>query len=309
MTRFNLKLPESKVLDLTNYTHLNYDVKITEPGTIEELEKFVSIAKIKIKVAENIHTQQADSLSWVSNSGYALRKNIVEAYGNIVDRIQAASDFEYKFRELLIFWFAKTRDIERLKVLILNVRSNYLRWDAVRIVEDNNLEPEFLNALFRRIIESDAETLEEKIYAANHLMKQDDLSGFEFMADLIITDPDPNFDYRINLGNMSLLTNVAAIPKLMVLLKIAKQPDYKRDIFNDFEDRVLSTLRNIGIQSTESYVEVKSAIEVFIKENVGEIPNVNFLHFVTVQMEEQIKIKQTESLTIDEAVDQYDKLF
>lgn len=308
MMRFNLKIPEPKVLDLTNYNHLNYDVKLSEPGTIEELEKFVAVAKIKVKVIENIQTQ-TDLISWVNNVGYALRKSFVETFGNIVDRIQAASDFEYRFSELLIIWFTKTRDIERLKTLILNIKDNHLRWDAIKIVMDNNLEPEFLNAFFQRLIISETETLDEKIQAANHLMRQDDLTGFDFMADLIIGDPNPKFDYRLNLRSISLLKNVRAIPKLMILLKIGKQPDYKRDNFNDLEDKVVSTLRNIGIQSTDNYFEVKSAVEDFIKENAGIIPNVSFLHFVSIHMEDQIKIQQTESLTVEEGIHEYNRLF
>ncbi|MEO3403248.1 caspase family protein [Mucilaginibacter sp. CAU 1740] len=309
MVRFNLRLPDAKVLDLTNYSHLNYDVKLSDPGTIEELEKFITVAKIKEKVAENIQTLPKEQLAWVNNAAYALRKDVIEVYGDIVDRLQAASDFEYKFGELLNIWFARTKDIERLKSLILNIQSNYLRRDAVKIVEDNNLEPEFLNVLFHDILASEEESLDEKIYAANHLMRQNDLDGFNFMADLILRDPDPNFDYRLNLGSMSLVKDVAAIPKLMEMLKIAKQPEYKRDMFNDFEDRILSTLRFIGIQSTENFVAVKAAVETFIEENASTIPTVNFLHFVIAQIEEQIKIKETENMTVDEALAHYGKLF
>ncbi|MCD8739683.1 caspase family protein [Mucilaginibacter roseus] len=308
LNKFNLKVAEEKVLDLTNFTHFNYDVKLTDPGSIEQLEKFVSPVKIKAKVAENLSNPNLDMMAWVNNAGYALRKNLSASYNNILDKLEQTYEFEYKFREILAVWFEKTKNVERLKSLILAVGGSYLRWDAIRLLEDKNTEVEFLNSLFHQIIDSVGETSEEKIQAGNHLMKQNDLYGFNFLADLILSNPDPGFDFRLNLGSISLLRDIAAVPKIMLMLEIAKQPAYKTDVFNDFEDRLLSALHNIGIQSSHNYLFVKTAIQKFIVDHEKNIANVNFLYFSIVQMEEQIKIKQTKNSNIEEAINEYNLL-
>jgi hypothetical protein len=309
INRFDIQLPDEKVLDLTNYTHFNYDVKLIEPGSIEQLEKFISKSKLKYKVLENLKNPELNMLAWTSNAGYALRHNFSSAYVDILRKLEVEFDYEYKFREILKIWFDKTQNIATLKQIIVNVRSTYLRWEAIKILDDTEKEPIYLNELFHQIVDDEGESVGDKIYAANHLMRQNDLCGFYYLSNMILSEPDPRFDYRRNLGSVSMLKDTEAIPTLIKLLEIAKKPDFKLDVFNDMEERVLSAFHNIGIQSSENYIAVKTSLEKFIIGNADKLPNVNFLYFTIVRIEEQLKMKYMAAYTIDDALLEYNSLF
>jgi hypothetical protein len=308
INRFNIKLSDDKILELTNYTNFNYDVKIAEPGSIEQLEQFISKAKLKEKVLENLRDPKLDMLAWTSNAGYALRHSMTSAYSEILLKIETNSSHEYKFREILRTWFSKTQNIARLKELIMNISSSYLRWDVIKLLEETGKEPEYLNMLFHQMVDNENELMEDRIYAANHLMSQNDLYGFYFISEIILSDPDPRFDYRLNLGSISMLKDTEAIPTLIKMLEIAKTPAFKSDVFNDMEDRVLSAFHNIGIQSSENYLLVKNALNKFIADNINTLLHVNFLYFTIVRIEEQLKMKYMAAYTIDDAVSEYDEL-
>lgn len=308
INNFTIMLPEEKILDLTNYTNFNYDVNLTEPGSIEQLEKFVSKSKLKDKILENLKNPDLNMLAWTSNVGYALRHNFTTSFPEILNRLEQKYDYEYKFPEILKTWFNKTKDTSRLKELIKNIGSKYLRWEAIRLLEETNSETDYLNSLFHKIIENSEESEDDKIYAANHLMKQNDLYGFYFVTNLIKSNPDPGFDFRLKLGSVSMIKNLEALNTLIELLAIAKRPEFKHDVFNDLEDKVLSALHNIGIQSGDNYLVVKSSIEEFISDYTNVLPNVNFLYYTIVRMEEQLKMKYISAYTIDDAVKEYDFL-
>jgi hypothetical protein len=306
--RFDFKLPEERALNLTEYTNFNYDTKLTEPGSIEKIEKMVAVDKLKERVILNLNNPNLVMLAWTSNAGYALRHNMAATYEPILQKLEEKFDYEYKFSEILKIWFEKTQDIDRLKVLIENVKQEYLRWEAVRLIEDNKNQIDYLKALFKKIISDPNQVGSERIRAANHLMKFNDLFGFYYLTDMILEDPQPDFDFRLNLGSISMMKETEAIPTLIKLLAISKQPEFKKNIFNDLEEYVLSAFHSIGIQSSENYLAVKIAIEKFIVENITEMPTVNFLYFSIVRIEEQIKLKYTGSNTIDDALKEYSLL-
>lgn len=309
VNKFEIQLPEEKVLDLTNYTNFNYDVKMAEPGSIEQLERFISKAKLKARVLENLKKPDLDMMAWTSNAGYALRHNLASGYEDILKKMERRFDYEYKFNEILTLWFTKTQNSARLKSFVSDVNTSNTRWRGISLLEESGRHLAFLNELFHRIIDNRGETLDDRIYAANHLMGQDDLYGFYYVTNMILERPDPRFEFRTRLGSIGLLKNPEAITQLISLLEIAKQPEFKQDTFNDLEERVLAALYNIGIQSDQNYIAVKTALNNFIEEFTGRLPNVNFLFYTIVRIEEQLKVKYMATYTVETALLEYNSLF
>ena len=112
LNRFNISLPEDKIFDLTLYYDFNAESKLSDPGTIEQLEKFLPQEKLKKRVVKNLEDGIEDSLSWMSNAGYAIRKNIRNTFPFIIRRLENALDNEYKFSEVLEIWFKKFRTVQ-----------------------------------------------------------------------------------------------------------------------------------------------------------------------------------------------------
>lgn len=306
MFRFNINLSNERVLDFTvNYYDVNAETKIEEPGTIELLEKFVSKEKLVKRVAKNLSGEIDQKLIWISNAGYALRNNLKESYPTIVSHLIEQTDFEYKYNEVFTFWFTKTADVTTLKNFIKESVSQDLRWSAVTLLANSGKEREFLTGYLKELFESGEEALQNKLLAANRLMAMNVLEGFAFTATHILENPDPNFDFMSNLHNAMLLTDERAIPLLMELLFLGKQEAFQVNTFNRLDEKVLTALFNIGTKSYEKFKLVKDALILFISTYKTSLPHINSLYYTINRMEEQLNMNKSQSVTIEEAVKEY----
>lgn len=305
--RFCIRLEDSRLLDLTLYYDFNSESKFSESGTIEQLEIFLSRQVLKAKVTTNLESRIEDSFSWLSNAGYAIRHNIKQAYPLILSRLERVVENEYKFNEILEFWFTKTKETKRLARFIENVYSDILRWKAISLLSSSNKEQGFLKEYLKRIIVNKAEARDSHFAAANYLMLMNDLDGFNFCAKDILKNPNPQFDFRHELNNMSRLKDPDAIPQLMQLLYLGKQKEFQLDRFNSLESVVIDTLYNIGIESDANFILVREAILKFLLVNEGELENLNFLHFTVQKMEDQLNMKKSQDYSIEQALSEWVK--
>ncbi len=251
---FTIRLEKSRLLDLTLYYDYNRESKLDEPGTIEQLELFLPRRELKAKVTVNLEAGIKNSMSWLSNAGYAIRHNIKQAYPGILRHLESVDDDQYKFSEILEFWFKKTGDTKRISELIENTSSEYLQWRAIMLLGNSGKEQTFLNGYLKRVMNDEAKDRAYRLTAANYLMLMNDLEGLHFCAKEILDNPDPKFDFRHDLNNMSRLKDARAIPELMKLLYLGKQPEHQLDRFNSLESVVTDTLYNIGIESDTNFI-------------------------------------------------------
>ena len=305
--RFSIHLEESKLLDLTLYYDYNSESNFYEPGTVEMLEAFLSRQSLKNRVKVNILADIKDASAWLSNAGYALRHNIKEVYTPILTHLQTVDGNEFKYNEVLEYWFIKTNDAKALSRFIEAVRSDVLKWKGIALLNDSGSESGFLLTYLKRIMNSEAESRDSRFTAANYLMAMDDLEGIKFCAEQILANPDPRLEFRHDLHKMSLLKNVGAIPWLMQLLYLGKLPEYQMDSFNRLESLVIDTLYNIGIESEENFNQVRDALLQFMKQNEGKLENLNFLYFTLQRMEEQLNMRRAQDYSIEKALYEWEK--
>jgi hypothetical protein len=304
---FTIRLEESKLLDLTFYYDYNSESKFADPGTIEKLETFLPRQSLKKKVRDNMLGDTKDASAWLSNAGYALRHNIKEAYTRILTHLQGVDGNEFKYNELLEYWFSKTNDAKSLARFIELVRSDVLRWQGIALLSNSGRENTLLMNYLKRIMNNEAESRDSRFTAANYLMAMDDLEAIAFCAGQILKNPNPRIDFRHDLHKMSLLKNAGAIAWLMQLLHLAKLPEYQTDRFNSLESVVVDTLYNIGIESDDNFILVSDAVLQFITQNERKLENLNFLHFTLQRMEEQLNMKKAQDYSVEQALYQWEK--
>ncbi len=138
-------------------------------------------------------------------------------------------------------------------------------------------------------------------------MAMNELDGVAFSTQQILKNPDPRLEFRHDLHKMSMLKNVGAIPWLLQLLYLGKQPEYQKDRFDSLESVVIDTLYNIGIVSDENFLQVKDALLQFMKDNETKLEHLNFLHFTIQQMEEQLSMKKSKDYSIQRAILEWEK--
>ncbi|WP_354305938.1 caspase family protein [Pedobacter sp. UYP1] len=308
MNRFKIELPIERLLTFTQYYNQGDEINIETGGFIELLEKFVQPNELREKVAANLNDGIENILTWTSNAGYALRNDLTKSFPLILSQMEGFNETEYKFADLLKLWFSKTGDTKRLIQFVANTKSENMKERAIRLLLDSGEENEYLIGYFTTITESEAASEEEKMDAANRLLKLGIIDGFYIIANHFLKNPSPLFDFRRHLRNINYTIDPQVIPVLVDLLYIGKQPEYKKDVFNDLETKVLDTLFEIGVQSAENFNMVKAAIDKFITANKGKLANINFLHFTITRMQEQLSLRLSKELSVKEALQEFQSL-
>lgn len=308
LKQFSPILSQDRLLDLTRYFNYSVQAEASDPGIIDELEEYVPKDVLKARVIKNLETGVSELMPWISNASYAIRNGYKEAYPSIFGFLESVTDTEYKLEEVLKLWFKRTKDYARLKAFIENAQSEWLIWKAVKILLVDKKERDFLVKYLTKRMTDSGTLLELRLDAANYLIEIGEMSGFDFIADLIIKEQNPKFDFHRHLRNFKLITNIYAIPKLIKLLSIAKRSEFQLDNFNSLESGLMEAFHLIGIESDENFAQVKQVLENFMTENEGIIPHINFLHVRIRSMEEQLRMQESKTLTVKEALDEFNKL-
>jgi hypothetical protein len=305
--RFEISLPENKILELTLYYDFNAESKLDDPGTIEQLGKFVSKDKLNKRVIENIKKGISEPLAWIGNAGYAIRNNLLDCYPIIIKHMERESDNEYKFNDVLELWYKKSKNSLRLASFIQNTNSEILRWKAIDLLHNSKTETDFLKTYLNQIINDNYKSLDNRFSAANYLMKMNNLDGLIFATNYILEHKDPSFDFRHLLKNMPQLTTAESLPFLMKLLHLGKQKEFQKDTFNKLESLVIDTIYRIGIESDKNFALVRTAITEFINANNSIIENLNFLYFTVARIEQQLNMNESRRLNIYQAIEEWER--
>lgn len=150
--------------------------------------------------------------------------------------------------------------------------------------------------------------LDNKLTAAEYLMQLDNLDGLIYVSNMILNNSDLGFDFRHRFNSISQMKKIEAIPLLLKLLKIAKQPRFQEDKYHSLETMIFTSLYNMGIQSENNYLIIKDKLEVFIQENKGQIEHLNFIHSNIQKIEEQMYLNKSQSCKIEDAIEEFGKL-
>ena len=293
--KLGIELREGQLLELTKYPNASVDGAVDQPGSLEMLEPFLDADKLKLQVLENLAGAELSIQAWISNIGYCLRKGIGDGLIYLVEALVTRQQESYKDKELLEFWFRNYRDITSIKRIIAETDAFDIKWKAIKLLKSEADQKEFLIEVLSYILSSEAQQLHHRQEAGNLLIELGDIRGFDFLADLILEKQDPTLDFRWGFRNLGIVTSIETLDKLIELLYISKRPEFKHDPFNDLESIVLNAMVNVGQASEENSIKVIAALEAFLDKYIGELPNLNFLHFTIARIRDGFAFKETVS--------------
>lgn len=307
VNRFSINIGEDRLLDFTLYFDSSNESDLDLPGTIEQLEKFIDEGKLSERVLLNLSRRDIHFIFWLSNAGYAFRKNLTAAYEPIISYLKSPHDEEYKLTEVLEVWFEKTGDTEGLKSVILSAVGHSVKWKAIALLKQSGADDAFLKTFFHKAIGNEYSLSEDKVSAANYLMEYQDLAGFNFLADHILQTPQPQAEYAHTLRNFAKLTNVDALDKLLELYKLGLSPEFKANLFNRLDNATLEGIFSIGTHSSENFTRVEAALLDFMERYKSVYSDLNFLHYNINRMRDQVNLKISKNYGITEALALYDR--
>ena len=303
INHFNIILPESKMLEFTLYYDFQTSQNSDSSETIQKLEHFINKDTVEEKVANNLAIGISEVHVWVSNASYAIHNNVRNSFPNILRDLKNPNIREHHREQVLELYFKKTENYSAVQEILKTIGKDELRWKAVKFLINQEESRDFLLNYLKKIISNETELFESKMAAGKYLTQLNDMVGFKFITTHILENKDPAFDFHYRFETA--IKNPEAIPILMKLMKLAKQPEFKKDFFNSLENYVLDTLYHIGIQSEHNFLLVKIAIENFINEHINDIENLNFLYFNVRKIEEQLYLNKSQAYTINDAITEY----
>lgn len=302
--KFQLELPIERLFELTAYSNSTVDGAVDQPGSLEMMEKFLGEQQLKEAVVANLSANQLNKQAWVSNIGYCFRKGISEGNVFFTNAIASRKVDEYKDLELLDLWFAVTSDYHILQKLLKSTNSMSIVWKCVKLLKPLKKNHSFLVEQLIAMLDDESLEVRDRQEAANHLIELGDLTGFDFLYSLVMKSKDPNLDFRHGFRNIELIRSIKTLEPLINLLHLSKTENFKTDIFNDLQSKVLGALVSVGQESKENADIVTKALNNFIKKYEGELPHLNFLHYTIARINDGLAF--SEKATINDAIGAFD---
>lgn len=308
INRFKFEMPTDKILEFTLYYNFSWELGVRQPGGIEALEALVGLGPLLQRVVENINNPEVKGLAWLGNASYALRKKMRDTYPSIIQRLQESQEEEYRHEALLDFWFELTGEPERLEIFITNVYSRSLRFKGIDILSTVPVNSIVLNEILLSDLNNDEIVYEERLTAANYLLKNGDSKGFDFLFKELQEQAEEAFDYRRNLFGFAFIQDIKSLDRLMILLEMAKKSKYQGDIFNNLESKVLEALKSVASMSEDNYKAVSAKITDLINQKNKDIKNWSNLYYFIIQLEEQNVGNKISGADIGNAIEEYNEL-
>jgi hypothetical protein len=232
---------------------------------------------------------------------YALNSGLVEAYPYIITSF-ADGLISLNARFLVVEAYLKRTGNSVVICELLNrMPFSDFSLSIVRLVNREEVFKPFLIPFLKGKLLDSALDDDMRLSVAECLTVLNDMDGFDFYSQYILDFKRPTDNYKHSMVALQSFSDVAAIPKLLELLLLAKEPEFKSGHFNELESVTLDALTNIAISSRENLEKVKIALLEFCNDNKSKYPDLNFLYLTVKWMEEQYYVKQ-KPLSIKEAI-------
>jgi hypothetical protein len=310
IVKFHISVPTEKLLPFTLYYDFKAKVNLGDTGTIDELEKLVSKDKLFETITENLRTKKLPSLQWLNNASYAITHRLPETYPLIADYLIAASDFDYKYQELLELWAAQEEDISSINSIAETAVNTSLRLSALAVMAKNTKLTAQTSTILYKIVDDTNQEMAQRLEAAKQLIRLDDARGVAFIAQQIESGRSragrQNFELIHSIAGIK---SIGALPHLLQLIAVALRPDVRtQDEIGYFFSQLLDGLFNIGIQSKQALDEVTTRVTAFIADNKSALIDLEVLKVNLRRLHERFHAAHAQPMTLHEAVDQFNKI-
>ena len=173
-----------------------------------------------------------------------------------------------------------------------------IKWRIAEQLVHSNAS-EMVRSFAKNIIRSN-DDIDEKVRAANCLIQIQDISGFKYLASVLRTNNELDFNsLRIDLNGIK---TVRALPFLLSLLEISYERKMDEFSTSNIRSSVLNGLTNIAMQDQKRLSSVLSGLTHFIKLNRTKYRHVNFLAISVQSIENKFYENRVGKLTVHEAL-------
>ncbi|MFH0735165.1 MAG: TIR domain-containing protein [bacterium] len=281
---------ENILLDLLSFD----SIEGMNSGGIKYIEEHLPFVKIRDRILNNIKSGIEVEIVWENHLDFCMSHNISEAAEYALTILTNVGWTDFLRKKALECVLQFNDDEETAEYLINNVDKQF-RWNVFdRIDKYANLQI----AELTKILNNDQEP--EKSKAAFRLIKFNQLNGFEYIVNLIISTKSATI-YNIQGSYFNSFTNKAALPSLYKLIEICYSDEFADAPFYSIKHNILGIIKNI-IVANDNLDEVINGLNKIIdknKTNTPEITNINYSIKDVTNYYYQIK---SENISIQEAI-------
>ncbi len=303
----NVTLPNEQLLPFTLYYDFRAKIKLQDKGSIDVLATKVGLDELHKQVLSNLAKEDLPVLAWLNNASYAVSAKFVTGYPLIMVHILATEDRDYKYNELLDWWFEVSGNLQMAREVLTRAASVSLRLAAAKILAKVPAERGTVAEAMVQILGTEDATEDEKLTAARRLAVVGDVRGIAFITEKILSNVSRLDRAHMEFGfALTEFKSLNALPYVFQLISIALAPELRpRDRHGFFFSKVLEALYNIGMQSRAALDELSRMVTVFISENEGKLVDLEVLKVNLRRMEEQFSAKEDHSASLETAIRTY----
>jgi uncharacterized protein (DUF433 family) len=292
LRKLHLKYPKEVLLDMLSFEWIEGHQWVG----IEYLEELLDESDITQRILENLERGIGPDDVLRNHYKYAKRHSVREVIPFALTNIINAERSNW-VRDIALQTVCELSESPLILEQALPEITDGFKWKVVDklIDKDSGLTHQFLLGILKNGTE------EERLLAAQYLIKLQDIEGLSYYADWI--ERNMNFtEYYSETFSLRELKTPAAIPLLMQLLDVSYREGLVQSDFHTLNRAVLDTLNRIALQSEDTYKTVRSSITKFIEENISTYKGINFLYQYVDSLERSFYINKSNQITLPEVI-------
>lgn len=291
LRRFDLDYTKEVLLDMLSFDHFEEQNWVG----IEYLVDRLDLKEVEKRIVQNMKEGIEVTPVLENHIQFAVEHEITEVYPIIFEEILNTDRKDYNRAKILNLYLEGTNDIESLKKLLPRA-DTYIRWKIVEKLYENE-HFDFLVGYLKEILDGDYDN-EEKVNAAEYLVKTGDLKGLRYYTNWLINNKSSDYHHS-RTKCLNNLTVIKALPYLMNLLEFSYGFNESIQEINYLKNNVLRAITRIALENEENYNKVRASLEDFIADK-KDAKNVKFLHYKIDEIEQQFYMNKAQSYSIEQ---------
>lgn len=302
ISKFEINIDKEKILDFTTHNDLSIN---SDSLDFSVIEKQVGSEEVAKRVIANLEKDIRYDSAWKNNAIYAIENGLDDAFTSIFTSLAETNHSYYAKIEVLRAFAEFAEDLKDLLSLLKAVGNDEIRWEIINLILSKGTYRSEITPFLITIMENDEEPEQEKYRASQQLTRVGNSIGTLYYLNYMLNHSDDDcedeYDLYYSAAYLKNITDLAYLPKIMDLLKIAKTKR-DRDEFDRLENYVTEVLANMAGGSEEGLNRVTEALRLFVVENQGIIEHINFFYPFIERLEHQFYLSQSQKGDIKTAL-------
>ncbi len=285
---YKFKYAKEKLLDMLSFEWYG--------GGIEYLEEFLTIEEITQRILYNLENKNNNDYELRNYFRFCIKYEIVSSYKYAIKEIfneERDNDIRKLALELLLKFGIKNYKIFDL----LKKNNDSFKWELVDVLVKKNYK--IIRYYLLDVLKHNPK--EEKIIAANYLMKLQDLEGIRYYTEML--EKDKKFEHAFHQERaISCIKTPRALKYLLRLLNLSFDKDLREDQYDSLYMVIEKVLTNIALTNERNFRKVYNAVIDFIKKYKKNNSKINFLYAYLERLERQFYFSKSQNITLKDAL-------